>query len=1162
MSDKNESEGKSTLTKPAVITSAWASLLKNIGVTLPCFAREEIRRTTSFTVNAAHLALDSAAEQKAFEQTLGTHYVLIGAEHDVMVKAIDYGRSTSEEDNRREVGDIGALTSFIPKQMLRCIQSRLVYRQQWKVLLDSPYKSVYQPILARFPSAVVFADASGFTKLTESLSRQAGGGQLIGKTLSDFFGPIIDLVHKHGGDIFKFSGDALTIIWPATDPAPEKNFGNLLRRQLGNEKKTEAAISTLDAASAARKAIGVATQFCIEAQQLIPTIGKTPVDGHFLTMHIGVGFGDLALLQVGGLLNRWEYCVAGAALDQIAIAEPLAESGETVLSPQAKSFVEDVFDFELVADAKYAKEGFAKLIGQKADRADVKWEHAKWWNWDPSHEQEVDMQLLERFLPQAVTRQRKILGSEMHSARGRKSSLDAIEEQSFPAEMRRVSVIFLSVMGIDASKDCNHCPADIRPKSKEGAREAQLLMRLLQRSVYALEGSVNKFLVDDKGVLLLVVFGLPPLIHYMDDPIRSVLCAMRFSETLREEGLTGRIGVATGYCWCGVVGSPLRREYTVLGDVVNLSARLMGKAKHNTILVDSYTYQKTSHLFLYEAGIPLTLKGKARPVEAFCFKSERKAMLHTRRLPQPSLLSWDAWPARQDLFRALESQSNSGIVFITGAGGAGKSALAEEVKAWAARENWVLLSGQNLDPSETFAVPKLCVQEVYRELVKIASAQPMWRQKAAGLLSDSLGYTAKDIENIDSITLGPPSHSELYWMLVAMVERSVGEDCIDDYMPWMPLLNLVVTQLSFGHRMVQAMKERDEQHVRHNRFAEVATAVLDGFSRECTGHNGVLVLCQLHRSSAYFQRNDDYEIDLIKSIARLCLRSRNETSRDKPNIMICIIAREALVKQSVDSVVEMAREIGGFVQVNDLDFNFTHAMVRHLLDTHPQQRESSVKSRSLQDIEKAVKRSSIVPEDSDIGVLTEYIYRTTGGSPGAIHIAFEHLVKHCKLNKVEDRFVLTEHCTLRKELEKLPVPPQLDAMAFGVFESCSPEQQAVLKAMAAIEWDVFDIEEVQAALPNMSATELENIIYELRNNVTHAVRQVESASDGTEQFQIYSSSLKQVCITLMLEAQKKDVRVRATESHNAHERFIRRDSSDNVDFRLSGSTRLISTISE
>merc|ERR1719247_1114872 len=99
--------------------------------------------------------------------------------------------------------------------------------------------------------------------------------------------------------------------------------------------------------------------------------------------------------------------------------------------------------------------------------------------------------------------------------------------------MRRVSVIFLCIRGLD-------------PHEAKGARQAQLLMRLLQRAIYALEGSVNKFLVDDKGVLLLAAFGLPPLNHFTDDPLRAVLCGMRFCDALNEEGLIGHVGVATG----------------------------------------------------------------------------------------------------------------------------------------------------------------------------------------------------------------------------------------------------------------------------------------------------------------------------------------------------------------------------------------------------------------------------------------------------------------------------------------------------------------------------------------------------------------------------------------------------------------------------------------
>ena len=96
-----------------------------------------------------------------------------------------------------------------------------------------------------------------------------------------------------------------------------------------------------------------------------------------------------------------------------------------------------------------------------------------------------------------------------------------------------------------------------------------MIVSACQRSIYAMEGSLNKFVVDDKGVLLLACFGLPPLSHFGDDPVRATIASMRMLDVLKAEGCTGQCGVATGQVWCGVIGNQNRKEYTVLGDVVN-----------------------------------------------------------------------------------------------------------------------------------------------------------------------------------------------------------------------------------------------------------------------------------------------------------------------------------------------------------------------------------------------------------------------------------------------------------------------------------------------------------------------------------------------------------------------------------------------------------------
>ena len=101
--------------------------------------------------------------------------------------------------------------------------------------------------------------------------------------------------------------------------------------------------------------------------------------------------------------------------------------------------------------------------------------------------------------------------------------------------------------------------------------------RCSQRAVYEYEGSVNKFLHDDKGSTLVAAWGLPPTTH-ADDPCRACCAALRLAQLLAAEGLVASVGVTVGDVFCGITGSVQRREYTVLGDSVNLAARLMQKA--------------------------------------------------------------------------------------------------------------------------------------------------------------------------------------------------------------------------------------------------------------------------------------------------------------------------------------------------------------------------------------------------------------------------------------------------------------------------------------------------------------------------------------------------------------------------------------------------------
>lgn len=86
--------------------------------------------------------------------------------------------------------------------------------------------------------------------------------------------------------------------------------------------------------------------------------------------------------------------------------------------------------------------------------------------------------------------------------------------------------------------------------------------------------------MDDKGSTLICIWGLPPLSN-RDDASRAILTGFNMIKALSAiKGTYCNIGIASGECFCGIVGtSGSRKEFSVLGDIVNLAARIMGSLK-------------------------------------------------------------------------------------------------------------------------------------------------------------------------------------------------------------------------------------------------------------------------------------------------------------------------------------------------------------------------------------------------------------------------------------------------------------------------------------------------------------------------------------------------------------------------------------------------------
>src|SRR5882672_6492509 len=135
-------------------------------------------------------------------------------------------------------------------------------------------------------------------------------------------------------------------------------------------------------------------------------------------------------------------------------------------------------------------------------------------------------------------------------------------------------------------------------------------------------GSLDKFIGD----CIMALWGAP-----LDDPQHArnaVACALEMADTLqafkRELGAADAnfdvgIGIHTGPAVVGLIGSDRRREYTAIGDTVNLASRIEGLTKDAKprILVSRDTAERCGDAFDFVSCGTFTVKGRAQPVELF-----------------------------------------------------------------------------------------------------------------------------------------------------------------------------------------------------------------------------------------------------------------------------------------------------------------------------------------------------------------------------------------------------------------------------------------------------------------------------------------------------------------------------------------------------------------
>ena len=444
------------------------------------------------------------------------------------------------------------------------------------------------------------ADVSGYTALSERYNNTGKGGTYrLTVTLNTYLGSLIELIYGHGGDIIKFAGDAFLALWK-TDKS------SFLCHTIHNV---------------------IACALIIQHSY---AVYETDVKVN-LKVKLAISAGNLIFAPIGTGIDM-SYIIFGLPVIEAKAAESFCTSGEVKLTPTAwghcysrnydhiihengyvtiKSILYDPHDSNV--NRPFA--GFGNLVRQSKkpfsaieNLPDFILDAPKGLNVTDALKKTEALSLRKAIL----VAEEKNIGSEIRKFMIRPvlTQVDAHQPLEYLTEMRQVSILFVTLK----PRDCSFTQ----------------LITIVNNSyqitcgiVYKSMGCVNKIILFDKDIMILVVFGLRGFKHESEAQA-ALKCAYSIKKSLAalDGVLEVSIGVTTGQVYCGVVGHPLRREFTVIGAIVNKAARLMCGFR-NKITCDENTFVKSKmskNGFTLQPAIEL--KGIVKPGKIYEYSED------------------------------------------------------------------------------------------------------------------------------------------------------------------------------------------------------------------------------------------------------------------------------------------------------------------------------------------------------------------------------------------------------------------------------------------------------------------------------------------------------------------------------------------------------------